>query len=371
MEGLEIMDQFSGIYNNRTVFVTGITGFKGSWLALWLTRLGARVTGYALSPPTDPNHFDLLNLDIAMIYGDIRDDEELTKAVISSKPDIVFHLAAQPLVRCSYSNPKETFETNVIGTLNLFEACRKSDCTKAIVNITTDKCYENREWIWPYRENEPMGGFDPYSASKGCVELLTSCYRDSFFNVDKLGTDYNTLVASCRAGNVIGGGDWAEDRLVPDIVKATVKGMTVDIRSPRAVRPWQHVLEPLAGYLALGKKLLRGEKEYGEPWNFGPDDRDCIEVEHVVNMLQQNWNKINYRVASKVSGLHEAHILRLDSSKAKSKLGWKPVWNFEKAARITSNWYKSYYEDGKIRSLEQLDEYIADALMKNIEWALP
>lgn len=371
MEGLEMMTQFSGIYNNMKVFITGITGFKGSWLALWLTKLGAQVTGYALSPPTDPNHFDLIDMDIAMIYGDIRNDEELIKAVVSSRPEIVFHLAAQPLVRYSYSNPKETFETNVIGTLNLFEACRKADGIKAIVNITTDKCYENREWIWPYRENEPMGGFDPYSASKGCSELLTACYRNSFFDINKYGKDHNVLVASCRAGNVIGGGDWAEDRLIPDIVRAAARGVPVEIRSPRAIRPWQHVLEPLAGYLLLGEKLLRGKTEFGEPWNFGPDEQDAMEVESIVKILQQNWSKINYKAHPEESGPHEAHMLRLDSSKAKAKLGWAPVWNLEKAARFTSAWYRCYYEDGKPCSHEQLNAYTADALLKKAEWTLP
>jgi CDP-glucose 4,6-dehydratase len=370
LEGLDIMTQFTGIYNNLNVFITGITGFKGSWLALWLTKLGANVTGYALKPPTNPNHFDLIDLDIPVIYGDIRNEEDLTKAVIFSKPEIVFHLAAQPLVRYSYSNPKETFETNVIGTLNLFEACRKAEYTRAIVNITSDKCYENREWIWPYRENEAMGGGDPYSASKGCVELLTACYRKSFFNLNNYGSDHNVLIASCRAGNVIGGGDWAEDRLVPDVIKAAVQGIPVTLRNPGAIRPWQHVLEPLSGYLLLGQKLLQKETVFADAWNFGPDERDYREVEDVVELCNKNWGVIHYQKDANTPNLHEASILKLDSSKARKILGWYPVWDITMAIIKSTDWYRNYYENKKIISTLQINDYIEDAIINNISWVI-
>jgi len=366
MEGMGIMNLFSDIYRNKSVFLTGVTGFKGSWMAHWLINLGAKVTGYALTPPTEPNHFDLLKPDINMIYGDIRDDEKLKGSIRAYKPDIIFHLAAQPLVRLSYSNPKETFETNVIGTLNLFEACRNIESIKAVVNITTDKCYENKEWIWPYRENDPMGGFDPYSASKGCSELLSSCYRNSFFNLSDYGSKHNTLIATCRAGNVIGGGDWAKDRIVPDIIRAAVDCVPVEIRNPKAVRPWQHVLEPIAGYLMVGEKLLKGEKACADAWNFGPDENDNREVGDIVSLMHKNWNKIEYNVCQSPDNLHEAHFLRLDSSKAKIMLGWKPVWDFHQAVDNTLKWYKSFYEEKNLITLEQLNAYIKDLSKLNI-----
>lgn len=360
MEGMEIMNLFSDIYRNKSVFLTGVTGFKGSWMAHWLVNLGAKVTGYALTPPTEPNHFDLLKPDIDMVYGDIRDEEKLKESIRMNKPDIIFHLAAQPLVRLSYLNPKETFETNVIGSLNLFEACRNIESIKAVVNITTDKCYENKEWIWPYRENDPIGGFDPYSASKGCSELLSSCYRNSFFNLSDYGSKHNTLIATCRAGNVIGGGDWADDRLVPDIVRAAIKGIPVEIRSPKAVRPWQHVLEPLAGYLLVGEKLLNGEKQFAEAWNFGPEENDNREVGDIVSLMHNNWNKVNFNICGSIEKLHEANLLRLDSSKAKILLGWKPVWDFHKTVDNTLEWYKAYYDEDIIITVDQLNDYIKD-----------
>ncbi len=358
------MKLFNDIYRNRPVFITGITGFKGSWMALWLAKLGAIVTGYALKPSTDPNHYELLNLNIITHYEDIRNDEKLTNIIKKSSPEIVFHLAAQPLVRYSYANPKETFETNVIGTLNLLEACRKCESVKAIVIITSDKCYDNKEWLWPYRESEPLGGYDPYSASKGCAEILTSCYRNSFFNIDDFNKKHTTLVASCRAGNVIGGGDWSKDRLVPDIIRATVNGVPVNIRNPKAIRPWQYVLEPLQGYLLLAQKLFQKEIKYAEAWNFGPDDHDNKEVGQVVEKIKDKWDKVYLNTGSTVSGPHEAHLLKLDSSKAKMILGWKPVWCFDKAIEMTTNWYKSYYEDNRIITEEQIDAYIHDSIQK-------
>jgi CDP-glucose 4,6-dehydratase len=358
---------FSDAYRDRSVFITGVTGFKGSWMALWLSMMGAKVTGYALRPHP-PSHFDFLNLGMDMHYEDIRDGQKLEKLLRASKPDIVFHLAAQSLVRYSYANPKETFETNVIGTLNLFEACRNCDSIKAVINVTSDKCYENKEWIWPYRENEPMGGFDPYSASKGCSELLTASYRNSFFNPDRYGRDHHILIASCRAGNVIGGGDWAEDRLVPDIVKAASQGKPVDIRNPHAVRPWQHVLEPLSGYLMLGEKLLNHASDYAEAWNFGPDETDNQDVMHVLNLMQKNWDQVRYQLPADKAKLHEATLLRLDSTKARVKLGWKSIWHTDTAVKMTADWYRAYYESNRLLTRKQLDSYIADAFKAGSAW---
>jgi CDP-glucose 4,6-dehydratase len=255
MESVVVQNLFNGTYKDKTVLITGHTGFKGSWLSFWLTQLGAKVVGYALEAPTVPNHIELLTLDIISINGDIRDLEKLNKTFEEYKPDIVFHLAAQPIVKISYEDPIETYETNVIGALKVFEACRKTN-VKAIINITSDKAYENKEWIWGYRENDPLGGYDPYSSSKGCADLLANSYRSSYFNPKEYQKSHNTLLASCRAGNVIGGGDWAQDRLMTDIMLSVSQGKKVSIRNPYATRPWQHVLEPLSGYLLVGQKLL-------------------------------------------------------------------------------------------------------------------
>jgi CDP-glucose 4,6-dehydratase len=312
---------FGGLYNGRTVLMTGHTGFKGSWLAYWLHRLGAKVIGYSLPAPTEPNHFELLNLDIISIRGDIRDLNKLNETFTTFKPEIVFHLAAQPLVRFSYENPIETYETNVIGTLKVLEACRKAN-VKAIVNITSDKAYENKEWIWGYRENDPMGGYDPYSSSKGAADILASSYRSSYFNPDQYGKTHHTLLATCRAGNVIGGGDWAKDRLVTDIILSASQGKKVSIRNPKATRPWQHVLEPLSGYLLVGQKLLEGKRDFGEAWNFGPSDEGGITVEEVVKNVKKYWDKIDYEINCDLQGLHEANLLKLDCSKAHILLKW-------------------------------------------------
>ncbi len=352
--------RFDNIYKDKTVLITGHTGFKGSWLALWLKELGAKVIGYSLSPITNPNHLELLKLDMHSIISDIRDLKKLNEVIQTYKPEIVFHLAAQPLVRYSYKNPIETFETNIMGTVNVLETCRLSDSVRAIVNITSDKCYENREWVWGYRENDPMGGHDPYSASKGCAELITNAYRNSFFNLNEYGKSHNILLASARAGNVIGGGDWAEDRLMPDIIKASSRNEKVIIRNPKATRPWQHVLEPLSGYLILGQKLLESKKEFAEGWNFGPDDESNICVEDVILCIKGEWDKVNYEVQSSLDNPHEAGLLRLDCSKAHSMLGWKPVWDIKKTIKMTTKWYKEFYENGKILSLDDLREYIED-----------
>jgi len=349
---------FNGIYKGKTVLMTGHTGFKGSWLSLWLHELGARIIGYALDPPTQPNHFDLLNLDIVSIIADIRDKAKIENVVRKYRPEIVFHLAAQPLVRDSYIIPHETYETNIMGTVNLFEAIRKSESVRAILNITSDKCYENREWVWGYRENDPIGGYDPYSSSKGCSELITNAYRKSFFNNDGYGKSHQVLVASCRAGNVIGGGDWAKDRLIPDIVKTAAKGKIVTIRNPHATRPWQHVLEPLHGYLLLGQKLLEGRLECAEAWNFGPQDDNVLTVETLLRLSQQHWNDIKYRLENENNQLHEASLLKLDVSKATSKLKLKSVWSFETSIEKTVCWYKYFYKNKTADTINNLKEYV-------------
>jgi CDP-glucose 4,6-dehydratase len=360
---------FSGIYQDKTVLVTGHTGFKGSWLVYWLNKMGANVVGYSLEAPTTPNHIDLLELNIVSVIGDIRDLEKLNKTFEQYKPDIVFHLAAQPLVRLSYENPIETYETNVMGTLKVLEACRTHD-VKAIVNITSDKAYENKEWIWGYRENDPMGGYDPYSSSKGCADLLVNSYRNSYFNSDEYKKSHNTLIASCRAGNVIGGGDWAKDRLMTDIILSVSQDKKVSIRNPNDTRTWQHVLEPLSGYLHIGQKLLEKKVEFSDAWNFGPSDEGSITVEEVVKNVKKHWDKIDYEINRNPNQLHEANLLKLDCSKAHILLKWNNVWDSDITFEKTVKWYKFYYEeDKKIFTKNDLESYIHDAKEKNIEWS--
>ncbi|MBA3036279.1 MAG: CDP-glucose 4,6-dehydratase [Desulfobacterium sp.] len=359
---------FNNIYNRRKVLITGHTGFKGSWLALWLFKIGAEVIGYALPPPTEPNHFELLHADMISEIGDIRDAEKLKKVFKEYKPEIVFHLAAQPLVRLSYKDPVETFASNVMGTINVFEASRESGSVHAIVNITSDKCYENREWVWGYREIDPLGGYDPYSASKGCSELITSCWRNSFFNPKGYGSIHQTLLASGRAGNVIGGGDWAVDRLIPDMMCAVTQNEKVKIRNPNASRPWQHVLEPLSGYLLLGQKLLEGRKEFAEAWNFGPfEDRNAT-VGEIAGQIKMSWPKIDYEIDTTHNQPHEAGMLSLDCSKARTKMQWKPVWNSNTAVEKTTLWYRAFYETKEVLSLDDINSYIADAKSKHLSW---
>jgi CDP-glucose 4,6-dehydratase len=370
MESMVMQKLFGGIYQNKTVLVTGHTGFKGSWLVYWLSQMGARVIGYSLEAPTNPNHIELLDLDMVSIMGDIRDQERLSKAFEVHRPDIVFHLAAQPLVRFSYEDPIETYETNVIGTLKVLEACRKYN-VKAIVNITSDKAYENKEWVWGYRENDPMGGYDPYSSSKGCADLLASSYRNSYFNPSNYKKTHHTLLATCRAGNVIGGGDWAKDRLITDIMVSVSKNKKVSIRNPHATRPWQHVLEPLSGYLHVGRKLLEEKVEFGEAWNFGPSDEGSITVEEVVKNIKKYWDKIDYEISEDPEQLHEANLLKLDCSKAHIKLKWKDVWDSNTTFEKTVKWYKAYYEENeKILTQNDLESYIVDAKAKKIEWTI-
>ena len=359
---------FNGIYNNKTVLLTGHTGFKGSWMAYWLTQMGAKVIGYSLDAPTNPAHIDLLDIDMVSVIGDIRDQGKLDATFEKYQPEIVFHLAAQPLVRLSYSEPVDTFETNVMGTIKVFEACRKTSSVKAIVNITSDKAYENKEWIWGYRENDPMGGYDPYSASKGCAELVVNSYRNSYFNLDDYGSKHNQLLASCRAGNVIGGGDWAQDRLMTDIMLSVSRGEKVHIRSPHATRPWQHVLEPLSGYLAIGQKLLEGKKEFAEGWNFGPENEGSITVQKVVESIKKHWDSIEYLLDEPKEKLHEANLLKLDCSKANILLNWKSVWDSNATFEKTVIWYKEYYQNNTIGTLKNLETYIEDARQKDLEW---
>ena len=358
---------FGGIYRGKTVLVTGHTGFKGSWLVFWLHKMGAHVIGYSLEAPTQPNHIELLSLDIISIVGDIRDLEKLNLEFAKYKPEVVFHLAAQPLVRHSYEKPIETYEINVIGTLKVFEACRANG-VKAIVNITSDKAYENREWVWGYRENDPLGGYDPYSSSKGCADLLANSYRSSYFNPSEYKNSHNTLLASCRAGNVIGGGDWAQDRLVTDIMLCVSKGKKVSIRNPHATRPWQHVLEPLSGYLFIGQKLLEEKVEFAQAWNFGPSDEGSITVEEVVKNVKKYWDKIDYEIVCDPDQLHEANLLKLDCSKAHIILKWKDVWDSETTFEKTVLWYKDFYEKNIIATVQNLDDYIHKARQKNLSW---
>ncbi len=360
---------FENIYQKKKVLITGHTGFKGSWLALWLSQMGATITGYSLQPPTNPNHFQLLDLKINSVTGDLRDADRLKKVFREQQPEIVFHLAAQAIVRLSYKDPMATLTSNIMGTVNVLEASRSCRTVRAIVNVTSDKCYENHEWPWGYREIDPLGGYDPYSASKGCAELVTSCWRNSFFNPKDYGNTHRTLMVSARAGNVIGGGDWASDRLIPDVIRAVHRNQKVKIRDPQATRPWQHVLEPLSGYLLLGQKLLEGRKEFSEAWNFGPSDEEYFSVSEIVDQMKKVWPKIDYEINQTPDQPHEAGLLRLDCSKARTKLKWMPVWTGSNAVEKTAQWYRAYYESNSIQSIKNLKCYIADAQSKHIAWA--
>jgi len=363
---------FKNYYQGKKVFITGHTGFKGGWLSFWLKQLGAEVKGYALAPCTEPNFFNALGLEkeIQSEIGNIRDEAKLKKSIEDFKPEIIFHLAAQPLVRRSYLEPKLTFETNIMGTINLFEAVRQVKSVKTVINITSDKCYENKEWVYGYRENDPMGGYDPYSSSKGCAELVTASYRNSFFHPDDYGKKHTVALASVRAGNVIGGGDWSEDRLIPDCIKAFIKNETVIIRSPNATRPWELVLEPLSGYLWLGALLNEDPKKYSGGWNFGPADKDIWTVERVVSNICKIWKTGKYEIVLNTD-LHEAKLLKLDVSKAHFYLKWHPVYHAEKAIEETVKWYQNYYEapsNIKKYTLEQLKNYSLQAKSLNLIW---
>lgn len=347
-------------WKGRRVLLTGHTGFKGGWLSLWLQSLGAQVTGYALPPPTQPNLFTVAGVGNGMvsIIGDIRDLSHLRDVFVKYQPEVVIHMAAQPLVRYSYSEPVETYSTNVMGTVNLLEAVRGSTEVKAVIVVTSDKCYENREWPWGYRENEAMGGFDPYSNSKGCAELVTAAYRNSYFHPEHY-AKHGIAVASARAGNVIGGGDWADDRLIPDIMRAIMQGKPVYIRSPHAIRPWQHVLEPLSGYLLLAEKLYQEGAAYAEAWNFGPSDDDTKPVQWIVEHLTHAWGENVHWTLDHDKHPHEAHHLKLDCSKAKARLDWRPQWRLDQALDSIVAWQKHYSQsmDMNLFTLKQISDY--------------
>ena len=341
-------------WKGKRVFVTGHTGFKGGWICLWLRQLGVEVIGYSLEPATMPSLFDAADVGEGMqsIIGDIRDYAKLSKAISESKPDVVIHMAAQPLVRYSYAQPAETYEVNVMGMVYLLEGVRATPSVKAVVNVTSDKCYENREWIWGYRENEAMGGSDPYSSSKGCAELVTSAYRQSFFEPEGI------ALASARAGNVIGGGDWAADRLIPDFLRAMDAGETLTLRSPQAVRPWQHVLEPLSGYLMLAEQLYSNGASFAEGWNFGPSDDDWRTVSWIIERMAEMRKDINWQ-CDETPQLHEANLLKLDSSKARHQLNWQPRWRLQTALQKTLEWHEAWRNSGDMRavSLAQINDY--------------
>jgi CDP-glucose 4,6-dehydratase len=344
-----------GFWNGKRVLVTGHTGFKGSWLCLWLNRMGADVTGYSVSVPTDPSLFELARVEneVRSLAGDVRDREALARAFEESRPEIVIHMAAQSLVRRSYRDPVETYDTNVTGTVNVLEAVRTSGDVRAVVNVTTDKVYEQREGERSFREDEPKGGHDPYSNSKACSELVTSAYRESFF-----GPDSRVAVATVRAGNVIGGGDWGEDRLIPDIMRAALDREELMIRNPDAIRPWQHVLNPLSGYLKLAESLWESD-ELADGWNFGPEDRDARPVGAILERLSELWGEpIPWRHDGG-SHPHEAMYLRLDSSKARVRLGWIPRWDLDQALASIVSWYKAFQSEADLRehSLRQIEAF--------------
>jgi len=348
---------FDNIYKNKRILVTGHTGFKGSWLSIWLKALGSQIIGYSLEPPSRPNNFEACGLQQQVIHnhGDVRDYDHLLAVFKEHKPDIVFHLAAQPLVRLSYKNPTLTYETNVMGTLNILEVVRATDSVRVLVNVTSDKCYENREWVWGYRENDPMGGYDPYSSSKGCAELVTAAYRRSFFNPERY-KDHGVALSSVRAGNVIGGGDWGEDRIIPDCVRALIHGKEIVIRNPNAIRPWQYVLEPLFGYLLLGAKLWDGGPKYSCAWNFGPMDNEVWAVEEVVKETIRCWaGEGSYRVESHGNS-HEAHWLKLDCSKARIELGWEPRYSVKQALEKSIEWYRMFYQSSMATDMLEFTE---------------
>lgn len=346
MEKLGLIMVNKNFWKGKRVYLTGHTGFKGSWLSLWLSEMGAVVKGYALSPPSTPNLFEVARISekIESEIGDIRNFDKLKASMVQFNPDLLIHMAAQPLVRLSYKEPIETFDTNVMGTVKVLQAARNCSNLKSVISVTTDKCYENKEWEWGYRENEPMGGHDPYSSSKGCAELVTSAYRRSFLNEQGIG------LASARAGNVIGGGDWADDRLIPDILRAFEKNRPVVIRNPLSTRPWQHVMEPLSGYLTLAEALYNNPSKYAEAWNFGPSDEDAKPVGWILNNMTEKWKGASWELDSQ-SNPHEAEYLKLDISKAKMRLNWQPSWNLETTLDNIVNWHKNWLNKADMQNI--------------------
>ena len=355
---------FKGIYRGKKILLTGHTGFKGSWLQYWLTQLGADVAGFALAPNSNPSHFELIHSNAVSVIGDINNSNAIFQSINSFKPELVFHLAAQPLVRRSYADPIDTFMTNIMGSLHVFEAIRSVGSVKALVNITTDKVYQNKEGGKPFLETDPLGGHDPYSTSKACVELVHESYRKSFFQ------ERGILSATARAGNVIGGGDWAEDRLIPDMVRAATKNTFTEIRNPESIRPWQHVLDPLSGYLLLGQQLLEGNELADDAWNFGPAVGDSLPVKKVLDLFSQHWAGMQWKDVSEQKKLHESNILRLDCRKAQEQLGWMPIWDIHQAIERTACWYKDYYANGKLNTQQDLAQFIADAQLQKAIWTI-
>lgn len=357
---MENMAVSANFWSGKKVFITGHTGFKGSWLSLWLQSLGATVSGYALAPATNPNLYDLANVGEKMDsqFADLNDLSVLKNALQRAKPQIVFHMAAQALVRESYNNPIQTYQTNIMGTVHLLEAIRQCPSVKALVNVTTDKCYQNREWVWGYRESDAMGGFDPYSSSKGCVELVSAAYRNSFFPPSRYAV-HGFAMGTARAGNVIGGGDWSRDRLIPDLLNSFRAKRSAQIRNPSAIRPWQHVLEPLRGYLMLAQALFDHGVEFGEPFNFGPNDHDAWPVSSIADRLAWLWGEESQWHNDNADHPHEAHYLKLDISKAKFKLAWQPIMTLSDALEQIVIWAKAYElgQDMRAFTLRQIQEY--------------
>lgn len=358
-----MIDIFNGCYKGKRVLVTGHTGFKGSWLSIWLHEIGAEVIGIGLDPHSERDNYVLSGIGKkikADLRADIRNGREMNDIFAKYQPEVVFHLAAQPLVRRSYEIPVETYETNVMGSINIMEAARMTDSVKVVVMITTDKCYENKEQIWGYRENEPMGGYDPYSSSKGAAEIAISSWRRSFFNPNDYGKKHHISIASVRAGNVVGGGDWADDRIVPDCIRALEAGKPIEIRNPKAIRPWQHVLEPLSGYMLLACKMLQDPLKYCDGWNFGPRTESITPVWDVAKLIVDNYGKGELKDVSNPDALHEAKLLMLDISKAKFKLGWEPRTDVRQCIELTADWYKRYRMENVYQlCVEQINNFIS------------
>lgn len=367
MESMDLSALFDGVYAGRRVLVTGHTGFKGSWLVSWLRTLGAEVAGLSLNPDTTPSHWAILDLkDIADHRIDLRDSIAVRDVICLYRPEIIFHLAAQPLVRRSYREPIATFDVNVMGLINLLEAVRACPSVRVVINATTDKVYEECEVSAGYLESHPLGGHDPYSSSKACAEIVSACYRKSFFNSDD-GRGFRVRLATARAGNVIGGGDWAEDRLVPDLIRAATTGLPIRIRNPGSIRPWQHVLEPLSGYLMLGRALLESDHYIGA-WNFGPGPEGELSVRSLLSQFSGNWRRLETQLDNDYRQ-HEANALRLNCEKSARELSWRSVWDIQTTALRTSEWYQIYYETGKARTTDDLAAYVENAKSKGLRWA--